>query len=236
MDYTKLLYRHGKNVAPSAEELAELEELLRNLSKMRAIDNHLDDLYEPLLVVGKLRLKQFRPYIEAFLHSRDTETVCLVIQILCAEWNDTENYLETLISFALGKRWDTEDDVRSSAITSLGNYYCKTIGEALSERTRLLDEQSQSPTKQPSANGMPDFNLPLDKRRYHEFLQLLVTTASDERVSPDVRTVSYEVMHRICELLNSHLPGNRCSIPDLFTQGQKQLLNYLNNLLVPIRK
>lgn len=115
---------------------AEDEELVGRLlaaPEDRLLGRHLsqDDIYSLVLLVGRAKLTKYRHLIAAFLDRDDPLTVSLVLEVLCLDWNETPDYLERVISFALGVSWDLEGDVRQTAIRILGEYLSRVVAPAL---------------------------------------------------------------------------------------------------------
>ena len=130
-DAEKLLLEinSGKSLRPEDEKL--VGELLA-APENRLLGRHLsqDDIYSLVLVVGRAKVTKFRHLIAAFLDRDDPLTVSLVLEVLCLEWKETAEYLERVISFALGVPWDVEGDVRQTAIKVIGEYLKSVIPAA----------------------------------------------------------------------------------------------------------
>lgn len=109
-----------------------------------------DDVYGYVLVLGKAKsTKAIRAFNLLIDNWRDSLTVSRVIEILCLEWDKFEDYLERVISFAVGVSWDEDEDVKQSAIRILGEYLANNIccdeehTEALSTRSSLSGDQRE---------------------------------------------------------------------------------------------
>ena len=130
-DAEKLLLEinSGKPLRPEDEKL--VGELLA-APENRLLGRHLsqDDIYSLVLVVGRAKVTKFRHLIAAFLDRDDPLTVSLVLEVLCLEWKETAEYLERVISFALGVQWDIEGDVRQTAIKVIGEFLKSVIPAA----------------------------------------------------------------------------------------------------------
>lgn len=128
LDAEKLLLRvnSGKKLEP--EELQGVLQLLdafliQGPGKALSID----DVYNYLLLIGRAKAKEYTRVLESFLEIHDPLTVSLILEILCLEWNRTPDYLERVTHFAVGASWDTENDVRETAIKILGEHVRKHL-------------------------------------------------------------------------------------------------------------
>ena len=102
----------------TAAEVRGVVELLESASE----ETGLDDSYTCLLIVGRAGLTEQRRLVERYLETKDPLTVSLALEILCLQWQTTEDYLERALDFALGVSWDTDDDVRGMSLRVLGEY------------------------------------------------------------------------------------------------------------------
>lgn len=122
-DAEKLLLEitSGKSLSKDDEELVGR---LLEAPDDRLLGRHLsqDDIYSLVMLVGRAKLKKFRHLIAAFMDRDDPLTVSLVLEVLCLDWQETSEFLERVISFALGLPWDEDGDVRQTAIKILGEY------------------------------------------------------------------------------------------------------------------
>lgn len=119
MDPEKLLNEINKGKGISEEVLQEVVALLikepqKNLSA--------DDVYSYVSILGVAEAKNHKHVLEKFIDYKDPLTVVKVLQILCSDWGFGAEYLERVISFALGVAWDEEDDIRQAAIGILGEF------------------------------------------------------------------------------------------------------------------
>ncbi len=110
----KMISEEEKGVIVSILESCLQEKLIRGFS--------IDDIYSYILVIGRAKFYDLGHVLERFLASEDALTVALVLEILCIDWARTDDYLERVLSFALGTPWDVDEDVRQTAIKILGNY------------------------------------------------------------------------------------------------------------------
>ncbi|MCC6933883.1 MAG: hypothetical protein IT292_11645 [Deltaproteobacteria bacterium] len=106
----------------------ELERVAHAIEQISAISNEqqknmlLDDLYSLILVIGRARAMGYKSLLEKQLYSKDAFVIALVLEIMCLEWGFIEDYLEQIISFAVGMSWDEENDLQLMAVKILGEY------------------------------------------------------------------------------------------------------------------
>ena len=101
-----------------------------------------DETYSLIKVMGRANLKDHRGVLESFLKHEDPLTVSLVMEILCLNWELTEDYLEQVVNFALGVAWDEEYDVADTAIRVLGEFLAsgKKSGPEAPQVKKLISE------------------------------------------------------------------------------------------------
>ncbi len=101
-----------------------------------------DETYSLIKVMGRANLKDQRGVLESFLKHEDPLIVSLVIEILCLNWELTEDYLEQVVNFALGVAWDEEYDVADTAIRVLGEFLAggEESGPEAPQVKKLLSE------------------------------------------------------------------------------------------------
>lgn len=119
MDPEKLLNEINKGKGISEEVLLEVVELL---SKDCQKTLSADDIYSYISILGVAEAKSHRHLLEKFIDYKDPLTVVKVLKILCSDWGFGAEYLERVISFALGVSWDEEDDLRQAAMGILGEF------------------------------------------------------------------------------------------------------------------
>lgn len=146
MEIDKLLLKLnlGKNL--SKEEIAEVIGFLSRLDlEDLANSNYFDDIYTHILVLGRAKDLDNKYLLERFLELKDPTLSCLIIEILCLEWKQTEEYLERILDFALGVSWDLDEDLRHSAFKSLAAYLRTKI---FNEETKKLHSKIEQKEKQ----------------------------------------------------------------------------------------
>ncbi|HEX3050719.1 MAG TPA: hypothetical protein VHP83_08695 [Aggregatilineaceae bacterium] len=100
----------------SQEELAEVAEELRK-------DKPSADRYILIRILGKGGGISYRQMVEGFLNSPgDPMLAQSALWTLCIYWGLTGQYLPQVQDFVQGVSWDSEEDVRISAITIAGEY------------------------------------------------------------------------------------------------------------------
>lgn len=124
MDLEGLLLRINSGKDLQRSEVEEVAALFAWMHEDHRVAQRisLDEVYSMLLVLGRAQIAEHRPLLERYLNSKDPVTVSLVLEILCLDWGVTEEILERVLDFALGVSWDTEDDVRHTALKILGEY------------------------------------------------------------------------------------------------------------------
>lgn len=88
-----------------------------------------DRVYELVLVVGKGKIGEATASLERLLDAQEPMTMCLVLTILCEDWGRIADYLERVMTFAVGTVWDEELDVQERAIELLGQYVHNRISQ-----------------------------------------------------------------------------------------------------------
>jgi hypothetical protein len=97
----------------------ELSEVVEELHK----DKPRTDRYTLLYTLGKGGNASYTAVVEPFLNSPgDPSLARIALWDLCLEWGLTDRYLPQLSDFVRGVAWDTEEDVRLSAIRIAGEY------------------------------------------------------------------------------------------------------------------
>jgi hypothetical protein len=131
IDPEELLVKINTHGAISAEELASVVTVLEDIEIESA--NHklsFDNLYSLIFVLGKLKVEKYQYLFNKYLDLKDPFIVTLILETICLEWNKAEDYLEYLINFVVGVHWDTEDDVKLTAIKILGEYLHNRVGKS----------------------------------------------------------------------------------------------------------
>jgi hypothetical protein len=176
MDTEKMLFTLSEGKPLLAEEIAEVTELLEGSEGIAGGRGFsVDDVYSCLLVVGRGKLFDYRHVVEQYLQAEDALTVALVLEMLCLDWGFVEEYLEQVISFALGVPWDEDEDVRQTALKILGEYLF-----------------ASEPSRRDKAEAQDEIKL---ARRRH-VLDLLVCVFQDEAAEQWTRQASYYALCR----------------------------------------
>ena len=148
----------------------------------------LDDLYALLLIIGKVREFKYQYIFNKYLELKDPFIVSMILETVCLNWKLTEEYLEYIISFAVGAAWDSEDDVCVTAVKILGEY---------------LYSERNKPRRAGSSN---DWN--------KKVTELLLNILSDTDREHWVRQGAYYSLLRASGKDWSELPGE-CAVLDL---------------------
>jgi hypothetical protein len=124
MEADKLLLKINNGGNLSHEEVEEVASLLKIAieDRKKLVLLSVDDIYCMLLVIGRNKNEDYRHLLTQYLEFEDPLTVSQVLEILCLDWNETEEYLERLINFALGTPKDSEEDIRQTSIKILGEF------------------------------------------------------------------------------------------------------------------
>ncbi len=198
--------------ALAENELREVLAVLESAeSKDFACGPSVDDVYECLLVLGKTKLSQYRRIIEKFLEAEDALTVALVLETLCLRWELTAEYLEQVISFALGAPWDKDEDVRQTALKILGEYMYANRREA----------------------ALVPAALPKSKLHLLHVLDLLRSVFADEEAQQWTRQSAYYALCRAAGRNWDELPPE-CKALDLSAESadlDQDVLRYVAELL-----
>lgn len=136
MEADKLLLKINSGGNLSHEEVEEVASLLKISieDRKKLVLLSVDDIYCMLLVLGRNKNEDYRHLLTQYLEYDDPLTVSQVLEILCLDWKETEEYLERLINFALGTSKDSEEDIRQTSIKILGEFLF----------TKKLENQSQA--------------------------------------------------------------------------------------------
>jgi hypothetical protein len=109
----------------------EIDQVARELQSERPAA----DRYTLLHILGRAGAVTQRSLVERFLHSVDDPMLAqMALHILCNYWDMPGQYLDDLIRFVRGVSWDTDGDVRFTALADAGEYL------RLHEEPRLLRE------------------------------------------------------------------------------------------------
>lgn len=204
MDAEKFLVKLSLGKPLSAEESGEVLDVLRTvIPGDPGSSQFAEDVYGAVLVLGKSALREHHQLIARHLDGTDPQTVSLILEILCLQWDMTEDYIEWVFRFAVGSSWDFEEDVRRAAI--------KVLGEYLRDRYSI---------PRPPANGTNDAALKNGHRRSGEssseetwrarngeLLDLLLGIFEDDEVDPFTRQAAYSALLRVAGQAWEDLPS-----------------------------
>lgn len=194
------------------EAIAGLFQAALNPGKGRSPS--VDDVYAYITVIGKAKLTSFRVILERFLDTQDPLTVALVLEILCLDWQAAEDYLERVISFALGASWDSEDDVRQAALRILGEY----LAAGLAAEVLEAKKQAKNPEKIVHCRRV---------------LELLLATFDDAETEQWVRQRAYFALCRAAGKSEEELPSE--CVPLDFEDGvDKPMLEHVRTLVAEL--
>ena len=132
------LVRRAKRSELSREEIDAVAEELRHPLP------HTDPYYL-LAILGEAGGVWHRELVERFLEAGNNPWLARkALQVLCADWGDTDRYLDELAQFLAGAPWDTDDDVRLVAMTWAGEYLRDhREPRLLRELLRIFDDQGE---------------------------------------------------------------------------------------------
>lgn len=116
-------FNAGESISPA--QTASLIERIKTCVSEEPDYWDFDEIYEVVLALGKLRVLEAAPELERLLIAQEPLTLCLVLETLCLKWDRTEEYLERVMTFAVGAVWDEDLDVQEKAIELLGDYVRK---------------------------------------------------------------------------------------------------------------
>ena len=122
MDPDKLLLALSDNQLISADETAEVVEILNSATNTSSNEVSIDEIYSFIVVASRAKLTEATSALEKLLELQDPLTVSLILETLCSEWQLVNDYLEIVCNFALGVPWDYDEDVRHTALKILGEY------------------------------------------------------------------------------------------------------------------
>jgi hypothetical protein len=140
MEADKLLLKINTGGNLSHEEVEEVASLLKISieDRKKLVLLSVDDIYCMLLVIGRNKNEDYRHLLTQYLEYDDPLTVSQVLEILCLDWKETEEYLERLINFALGTSKDCDEDIRQTSIKILGEFLFAKNSENQSQTTSAL--------------------------------------------------------------------------------------------------
>ena len=143
MDPEKLLLSINSGKGIKDDDLEEIAHILQLIEADEKVAKRVswDDRYNMILVVGRANAQQYRNLLEGYLDSSyDPLTVALVLEILCVEWGGTDDYLERVLTFALGVSWDEDDDVRLIAVKIIGEFIRRRLREVRRDQVDAAKE------------------------------------------------------------------------------------------------
>lgn len=142
MDLERLLVLANSGKVLAVKDREKIAKQLHELSA-QAVDDptKLDDLYSIIVLVRRAGLREFTRELENCLDLKDALVVGLALETLCLDWSRADDYLERVLSFAVGVAWDEEEDIRHSAIKILGEFLRSKValpgrGSPLNDRER----------------------------------------------------------------------------------------------------
>ena len=118
----ELLSKVSKGKELEAEQIEQIVTVLQSWYEDKPRENNVNDLYAYLVLIKVSDLKQHHKLVSNFLREKDALIVSLVIEILCLNWELTEEYLPHIISVAVGLAWDLDSDAREQALKVLGEH------------------------------------------------------------------------------------------------------------------
>jgi len=104
----ELLSKVSKGKELEAEQIEQIVTVLQSWYEDKPRENSVNDLYAYLVLIKVSNLKQHHKLVSNFLREKDALIVSLVIEILCLNWELTEEYLPHIISVAVGLAWDLD--------------------------------------------------------------------------------------------------------------------------------
>lgn len=111
------------------------------------------DRYILLFILGRAGALSYRWLVEQFLACEDDPMLSRkALEVLCDDWNDTARYLDQVLEFVLGVKWDEEEDVRPMAISIAGEYLrSHDEPRLLSELVRIFENEDEPQTMREGA-------------------------------------------------------------------------------------
>lgn len=123
MDSDKLLVKLSLGKALNSDEIRDLVGVLEAVEPGEShCLQFADDIYGAILVIGKSGERSHHQLLAKHLQGTDSQTVSLILEILCLQWGMSEDYIEWVFRFVVGVAWDIDEDVRKTAIKILGEY------------------------------------------------------------------------------------------------------------------
>lgn len=178
LDPERLLVRLNSGKKLTKDEAADVIRCIRlALEGSAAIS--IDDLYSFLLVLRRARLTEHAHLVEQALEVHDPLTVALALETLCIDWGLHANYVERVMSFAIGVAWDPDGDAQVVALRILGEF----LKDSLSQKEKLRDGRAEAA------------------------LELLLTAFSDEALDQMVRQAAYCALLRAGGYPHEELPS-----------------------------
>ena len=212
LDPEQLLLNISNGQDPSAEEITQILDILEAVVEdSPGRKPSLDDVYSYLIILGKLKLKEHSHLVERCLELGDPLTAALILQILCVDWEMAEEYLERVISFALGVAWDVDQDVQQTALSIMGEY----LADSLSDEAKGLK---------------PELSLTPYQCRV---LDLLLNVFEDEYAEAWTRKSAYYALGRAYGMPHEKLPAE-CAVLDFRADSNdidRKMLGELSALL-----
>jgi hypothetical protein len=184
MDAEELLLSVNSGKKLSKSEIEEVHELLNTFwSNESTRKISLDEVYAFLQLISRARLLELRKVVETFLESKDGLTAALSLEILCLDWNLTHEYIQEVISFALGQSWDEEGDVQEIALKVLGEWLAVELAKNSKKKSPKILE------------------------KHTEVISLLLNIFNDTELSDWTRKICYFALCRAGGMAEQDLPS-----------------------------
>jgi hypothetical protein len=208
IDPEKLLHELAGGHKLSRKDVAEVRQALEAAAPgEEGEDASTDEAYSWIVIASKAELRELRTIIERYLIAGDPLTAALALETLCLHWNATDNYLERVVSFALGVTWDYENDIRHEAFKVLGEYLREQLpigagGAELQKSSRAKKKNSHSNNQTANNQAANDQTAnkaeiaKKDVKQLRELTSLLFTAAADNELDRWTRTAAYLALCR----------------------------------------
>lgn len=210
-DTEHLLAKIHEGRSVNESELSHIARLLMSTKENATQKLSVDDIYSLLSLLGATKSKKHRHLLEYYLDSDDCLTVSLVLETLCLKWEETGEYLERVIHFALGVSWDLEQDVQQTALKIVGEYL-------YDQRHAFADRLAAKQTT---------------KRPLVKLFELLLSVFHDQKNDRFVRQTAYFSLCRATGKPWEEIPSE-CAVLDLTansTDIDQTIIKTVENLI-----